>query len=277
MAIEDPELLAEFIAESRDHLSHVEGQLLQIEANGAEIDVDLVNNLFRGIHSIKGAAGFLGLVTVNKLAHSLENVLGLMRTRELSPDSAMVDVMLRAADALTHLVNNADVSNEADVEVHVTKLDRIFASADGSLVGVSAASVEIEEHAHHGLRHATSADFAEEAMFADSAIEDDSPAAGPIDPDDSLPCAEPSAASRPAITNAPLVDEPKTASNAAIQAPPVAETSIRVQVGVLDSLMNLAGELVLGRNQLIQALNTEAHVGIEAVASRLDQVTTELQ
>ncbi len=72
MAIEDPELLAEFIAESRDHLSHVEGQLLQIEANGAEIDVDLVNNLFRGIHSIKGAAGFLGLVTVNKLAHSLD-------------------------------------------------------------------------------------------------------------------------------------------------------------------------------------------------------------
>ena len=60
-------------------------------------------------------------------------------------------------------------------------------------------------------------------------------------------------------------------------APPTAETSIRVQVGVLDSLMNLAGELVLGRNQLIQALNTEAHVGIEAVASRLDQVTTELQ
>ena len=41
--------------------------------------------------------------------------------------------------------------------------------------------------------------------------------------------------------------------------------------------MNLAGELVLGRNQLIQALNTEAHIGIEAVASRLDQVTTELQ
>lgn len=277
MAIEDPELLAEFVAESRDHLSHVEGQLLQIEANGAEIDVDLVNNLFRGIHSIKGAAGFLGLVTVNKLAHSLENVLGLMRTRELSPDSAMVDVMLRAADALTHLVNNAESSNDADVEVHVTKLDRIFASADGSLVAVSTTGVEIEEHAHHSLQQATVADFVEQAMFAESAIEDDSAAAGPVDADDPLACAEPSAASRPAITNTPLVDEPKTALSSAIQAPPVAETSIRVQVGVLDSLMNLAGELVLGRNQLIQALNTEAHVGIEAVASRLDQVTTELQ
>jgi two-component system chemotaxis sensor kinase CheA len=125
MAIEDPELLAEFIAESRDHLSHVEGQLLEIEANGADIDVDLVNNVFRGIHSIKGAAGFLGLVTVNKLAHSLENVLGLMRTRELSPNSAMVDVMLRAADALTHLVNNVEASNNADVDdpCHQTRCD----------------------------------------------------------------------------------------------------------------------------------------------------------
>jgi two-component system chemotaxis sensor kinase CheA len=55
------------------------------------------------------------------------------------------------------------------------------------------------------------------------------------------------------------------------------ENSIRVQVGVLDCLMNLAGELVLGRNQLMQTISTEAHTGIDAVAARLDQVTTELQ
>jgi two-component system chemotaxis sensor kinase CheA len=282
MAIEDPELLAEFIAESRDHLSHVEGQLLQIEANGAEVDVDLVNNVFRGIHSIKGAAGFLGLVTVNKLAHSLENVLGLMRTRELSPNSAMVDVMLRAADALTHLVNNAEASNDADVEVHVTKLDQIFASADGGLVAVSTTSVELELHAQHGMDVAASVDFVSQAMFAESGLDDELPEAPEAcELEAERAPVEREAATVPAVPAAtPSVDEAKTpaaASSTNQTSTAVAESSIRVQVGVLDSLMNLAGELVLGRNQLIQALNTEAHVGIEAVASRLDQVTTELQ
>jgi two-component system chemotaxis sensor kinase CheA len=277
MAIEDPELLAEFIAESRDHLSHVEGQLLEIEANGAEIDVDLVNNVFRGIHSIKGAAGFLGLVTVNRLAHGLENILGLMRTRELTPTSAMVDVMLRAADALAHLVNNAEASNDADVEAHIVKLDEIFHSGAGEQVAVATASVAVEEAGQRALDLTAAVDFVEQAMFADSGM-DEAPFSEEVVVQEAETMSEPSEALL--SPSPPAAVESKSSANgtATNQTPPVvAETSIRVQVGVLDSLMNLAGELVLGRNQLIQALNTEAHVGIEAVASRLDQVTTELQ
>ncbi len=280
MAIEDPELLAEFIAESRDHLSHVEGQLLEIEANGADIDVDLVNNVFRGIHSIKGAAGFLGLVTVNRLAHGLENILGLMRTRELTPTSAMVDVMLRAADALAHLVNNAEASNDANVDDHVMRLDAIFAGAEGGAVAVvTATCTAVAEEEQRELDLDSAVDFVEQAMFADAADEDNAD-------DAPLPTvkAELEPEQMPIEAVAPpapsIIDEPKSTASAAPTAQAsavVAETSIRVQVGVLDSLMNLAGELVLGRNQLIQALNTDAHVGIEAVASRLDQVTTELQ
>ena len=270
MAIDDPELLAEFIAESRDHLSHVEGQFLEIEANGADVDVELVNNVFRGIHSIKGAAGFLGLVTVNKLAHSLENVLGLMRTRELTPNSAMVDVMLRAADALTHLVNNAETSNDANVDAHVARLDAIFAGAEEGSVAVVVATdvVEVEEEGQRTLDLSAAVDFVEQAMFAGEAIEEASPeppavrvelavSAAPAVAADTLPAGEPSI--------------PVASGNGVQTSGVVVESSIRVQVGVLDSLMNLAGELVLGRNQLIQALNTEAHIGIEAVASLVNR------
>jgi two-component system chemotaxis sensor kinase CheA len=258
----------------------VEGQLLEIEANGADVDVDLVNNVFRGIHSIKGAAGFLGLVTVNRLAHGLENILGLMRTRELTPTSAMVDVMLRAADALAHLVNNAEASNDANVDDHVMRLDAIFNGAEGGAVAVvTATSTAVAEEEQRELDLDSAVDFVEQAMFVDAADEDK-------EDDAPLPTvkAELEPEQMPVEAVAPpapsTIDEPKSTASAAptAQAPTVvAETSIRVQVGVLDSLMNLAGELVLGRNQLIQALNTEAHVGIEAVASRLDQVTTELQ
>ena len=278
MAIEDPELLAEFIAESRDHLSHVEGQLLEIEANGADIDVDLVNNVFRGIHSIKGAAGFLGLVTVNRLAHGLENILGLMRTRELTPTSAMVDVMLRAADALAHLVNNVEASNDANVDDHVMRLDAIFTSAEGGAVAVVTAtctSTAEEEQCELDLDSAV--DFVEQAMCADGANDEDDVPLPKVNAELEPEQMRVEAVAPPVPT---IVEEPKSTANAAPTAQAttaVAETSIRVQVGVLDSLMNLAGELVLGRNQLIQALNTDAHIGIEAVASRLDQVTTELQ
>jgi two-component system, chemotaxis family, sensor kinase CheA len=274
MAIDDPDLLAEFVAESRDHLSHVEGQLLEIEASGADIDVDLVNNVFRSIHSIKGAAGFLGLVTVNKLAHSLENVLGLMRTRDLTPNSAMVDVMLRAADALATLVNNAEASNDENVDAHVARLDAIFNGAGTAGHGDSAAE---ERASQRTLDVSATVDFVEQAMFAESAMNDaidPAPAAEHLQPTETTaPVMSANEADRPVTT----IDESATSGSRAAAVAAPAETSIRVQVGVLDSLMNLAGELVLGRNQLIQAINTQSHLGIEAVASRLDQVTTELQ
>jgi two-component system chemotaxis sensor kinase CheA len=253
MALDDPELLAEFVTEAREHLSDVEGQFLEIEAGGGNVDVDLVNTVFRGIHSIKGAAGFLGLTTVNKLAHSLENVLGRMRNLELTPNPQIVDVMLRAADALTKLINDVDASNLVDVSAHIDQLDRINAEEAATDASPCASDVAVEP-----------------TRIADVVSE-----APPTIQAAMLPAATTPAATMPspAVIDNPVPRESST--NSAPAGP--ADSSIRVQVSVLDSLMNLAGELVLGRNQLMQTLNSEAHAGIEAVASRLDQVTTELQ
>jgi two-component system chemotaxis sensor kinase CheA len=71
--------------------------------------------------------------------------------------------------------------------------------------------------------------------------------------------------------------ESSAAKSAASSSPAGGEQSIRVSVAILDRLMTLAGELVLGRNQVNSSAQHRRHVGIEAVASRLDQVTTELQ
>src|SRR3972149_3344798 len=125
MAFDDPELMAQFVTEAREPLGDSEGQFLQIEAGGQNADVNLVNTVFRAIHSIKGAAGFMGLTTVNKLAHSLENVLGKMRNHELVPTSSIIDTMLRAADALSKMINDPESSNDVDVSCHVESLERI--------------------------------------------------------------------------------------------------------------------------------------------------------
>lgn len=256
MAFDDPELVAQFITESREHLGEVEGQLLQIEAGGQEIDVDLVNTVFRAVHSIKGAAGFLGLTTVNKLSHSLENVLGKMRSRELVPTSFNVDVMLKAADALNKLFDDLENSNSVDVSDHCTILDKIFA---GEADEAPAAAKSIKQETAAPKAETKAAPAKEVAAPVEVA---ETPAPAPV------------AETQVAETQA----ETKTAAAEGQQGTAVAaENSIRVQVGVLDRLMNLAGELVLGRNQLMQTINASDRSGLDSVASRLDQVTTELQ
>src|SRR5262245_38451990 len=104
----DQELIAEFVVESQEALAHVENQMLAIESGGTEIDTDLVNAVFRTMHSIKGAAGFLGLDRIGTLAHSLEELLNGMRNREIVPTSELVSTMLRAADFMKSLIDAVD-------------------------------------------------------------------------------------------------------------------------------------------------------------------------
>jgi len=78
MSFDDAELLKEFVVESQEHLSDVENQLLTLESQGDAMDVALVNAVFRAVHSIKGAAGFMGLETLQSLAHREEEVLVLL-------------------------------------------------------------------------------------------------------------------------------------------------------------------------------------------------------
>ena len=122
--MDDREIIADFVIESREHLADIENQLLAIEAGGANPDLAQVNTVFRAIHSVKGAAGFLGFSTIGQLAHDLENVLNLIRNRQLVPSSAVTDVMLRSADRLRDLINCIDQSNEADVSQYIAALQR---------------------------------------------------------------------------------------------------------------------------------------------------------
>src|SRR5262245_6917415 len=221
MALDDPELLAEFVTEAREHLAGVEGQLLDIESGGADINVDLVNTVFRAIHSVKGAAGFLGLTTVNKLAHSLENVLGKMRNRELPPTSPIVDTMLQAADVLAKLINNLETSNETDVSSHVAALDAINAGdapvADEPTLD---AAEEVVADAVPAVEVAIPTPTVAPAIEVTAA-----PATAYEPPaQQALNVAAPAAATAAAA-----------ATSAAQAAAPQGENSIRVSVGVLDS------------------------------------------
>src|SRR5215218_5850267 len=125
MELADAELIAEFTVEAQEGLANIEQQLLAIEAAGADIDVDLVNAVFRTMHSIKGAAGFLGLNRIGTLAHSLEELLNNLRNREFVPTSELVTTMLRAADFMKGLIDSVETSNDADVSIYVSELQKL--------------------------------------------------------------------------------------------------------------------------------------------------------
>jgi len=122
----DNELAEQYLAESSEHLAAVEGCLLSIEKGGAEIDEELVNRAFRAMHSVKGGAGVFDLVKIGDLAHRTESVLALIRSREILPTPDRVRVLLRAADRLQELIQNAAASNQADIAEIMTALDRVL-------------------------------------------------------------------------------------------------------------------------------------------------------
>jgi two-component system chemotaxis sensor kinase CheA len=95
---QDPELLLDFVLESREHLANIETQVLTLERDphGAEA----LNAVFRGFHTIKGLAGFLELWDIQKVAHEVETLLDRARNSQFTVTPAAIDVILESADDL---------------------------------------------------------------------------------------------------------------------------------------------------------------------------------
>jgi len=390
---EDDETLQMYIEESLDHLADIESDLLTIEEGGANIDLDLVNNVFRAAHSVKGGAGFMGLTTIKNLAHHLENVLGMIRNRELVPDSQKISILLKGFDELENLLNNIQTSNDVDISAHVQALENITTgSAPAQETGLQeipeaartevladitlqdgrtfhqVSLPEIETSKTEGknlflVEYDLISDFQQQSKKPVEVLENlsktgtvietriDAGSAGTLDDtgmpgkipfqilfasiiehdmaetlfgvanrrihiitDDmisapvvstgELPPALPQPAETvkaapqpgvvvqpaPAATPAPAVAVAKQQNKPVVQEAPMAkpqekdlaiggkpQTSLRVNVGLLDTLMNLAGELVLSRNQLLQGVNSSNAKATELSSQRIDMITSELQ
>ena len=96
---QDPELISDFILESREHLANVESQLLALEQDPG--NAEAINAIFRGFHTIKGLAGFLEFGDIQRFAHEVETLLDLARNARIAVDSALIDTILQSADHMT--------------------------------------------------------------------------------------------------------------------------------------------------------------------------------
>ncbi len=124
----DSEIFADFIIESREHLESIEPNLLELEK--APDNLDLLNEIFRPMHSLKGASGFMGLNKINALAHRSENILDELRKGTMSVNAEIMDVILAATDALRQMLDNLEeTSGEGDVDINslIETLDALMA------------------------------------------------------------------------------------------------------------------------------------------------------
>lgn len=123
----DDEIMSLFVEDSREHLGNIEAALMDMERGGADIDEELVNTVFRAAHSIKGGAGFLNLTNIRDLAHKLENLLHMVRNREIVPDTRIINRLLAGFDRLLALVETAPTSDEEDIAAMLADLSGLTA------------------------------------------------------------------------------------------------------------------------------------------------------
>jgi two-component system chemotaxis sensor kinase CheA len=123
----DDEILGLFVEDAREHLGNIEAALMDMERGGADIDEELVNMVFRAAHSIKGGAGFLNLANIRDLSHKLENLLHMIRNREIVPDTRVINRLLAGFDRLLGLVESAPTSDGEDIAAMLADLSGLTA------------------------------------------------------------------------------------------------------------------------------------------------------
>ncbi len=150
----DPELFADFIVEAKEHLETIEPNLLELEKNPGNLG--LLNEIFRPMHSLKGASGFLGLNHINGLAHKAENILDDLRKGNLAVTAEIMDVILAATDNLRTMIDNLEQTGsegEVDTAPVIARIEAILSGGPapahaGHAFEPVAAAFEASQPAH---------------------------------------------------------------------------------------------------------------------------------
>src|SRR6202167_356839 len=236
--MDDQEIIREFLIESNERLARLDQEMVELEKSPK--DPQLLASVFRTIHTIKGTCGFLGFDTLGGVTHWCENILSQLREgkRELTPE--LITIVLETVDVVKTVLVDIEATGHEGPGTYPDLRKRLEAACTLNPAPNSAQ---------------TSAQTSAEAPVISLPPE---PALDPAPPD----------------TPAPPDAEEKTA---APKGSSIADSTIRVDVVLLDKLMNLVGELVLARNQVLQFTAHQEDSALNATSQRLNLITTELQ
>jgi two-component system chemotaxis sensor kinase CheA len=166
----DPEILSEFIVEAKEHLAAIEPTLLELENDPA--NRELMDTIFRPMHSIKGAASFIGLTDIAGLTHKFESLLDELRKGRRTADREVVDLLFAATDLTVKLIDNLSQEPD-DREDYRPEMEVLIGRAEAVLSGGSAAAAPERPAvggADAGQAAERLADFLDEARAIQNAL-----------------------------------------------------------------------------------------------------------
>ncbi len=281
------EIVDEFMIEADEILAKLDEDMVKLEKNSA--DLNLLNEIFRAAHTIKGTSGFLGLDKVSELTHKMEDVLNKLRKGELKTNPVIMDALLQAIDTLKLLLEDLRTGKDSGIDLAFVKNQLIAASSVTAGVGAPATKKEAKKNGK-SQKIETSTTATPATPIESSAPKTELPVAQatplPADSPELRPVeAEPAEEEKEATDETQRSDGGTSLVKQMADMHRGADQTIRVDVGRLDSLMNIMGELVLGRNAMLQLTGriTSRYEGQELmddlnqVATQLNFVTTELQ
>ncbi|TAG39101.1 MAG: hypothetical protein EAZ33_19160, partial [Oscillatoriales cyanobacterium] len=243
--------------------NQIEEDLVALEKNDA--DREVMNRIYRGLHTIKGNSGFLGVEKLESVAHAGENLLSLLRDRTLTMTPDITSALLETIDAVRSHMEALEKTGEESPIAHTALLDRLLQLQEsGGTASELSPSAIVESNSvtpEVAIQEPEKSELTREHLYADALLSIEQLLI-------------------PSATN--TTSQQVNAADTEGDKFKISDTAIRVDVGLLDKLMNLVGELVLCRNQILefantQTANTQNDDTLKSVSSRLNLVTSELQ
>ncbi|GAA3660726.1 hypothetical protein GCM10022237_20710 [Nocardioides ginsengisoli] len=241
---DDAEIIAEFLVESHENLDQLDRDLVELERQPDSRE--RLSSIFRTIHTIKGTSGFLAFGRLEQLTHVGETLLSRLRDGEAVMTPPIAEGLLTMVDTVRALLEAIERSgSDADPAVDVAP---VVAVIEALLAGES------------------------------PVVPDETVAAAPQSDADVRYDAEPAAVEPAAVEPAAVEPEPEAPKEwDGVERRAVVDASVRVDVDLLDDLVDLVGELVLTRNQLLQRSSLSSDIELQRASQRLDLVASELQ
>lgn len=266
----DSDIVQDFLVESYENLDRLDRELVGLEKNPH--DREALASVFRTIHTIKGTCGFLGFNKLEKVAHVGENLLTRLRDGQLTLNPELTTALLGMVDAVRQMLNQIEVSGqegERDDSVLISTLGRLqqvpeIPKTAEATVSKIPGQAELARPIGDILMQHTGVTQAEILLAAEMQKAGDPRHMGEI------------LVEQGAVRPADVVEALHIQQASRAQAT-ASDSTIRVDVGLLDKVMNLVGELVLARNQVLQFASRMKDSGFVAVSQRLNLITTELQ
>jgi len=277
------DIVEEFLVESHENLDQLDTDLVALEQEPDSRE--RLSSIFRTIHTIKGTSGFLAFHRLEEVTHVGENMLSRLRDGALELTPQRTSVLLRMVDTVRSLLASIEASGgEGSVDVSAVVAEISAAMEDTPAAAAPNPAAEPVPAVAEPAEAVVEVAEVVEAPTAEAPVEPAAVAEAPA------PVAEAPApvAEAPAV---PVVPAPRPAPAAEAAPEPeavadggsgqarrgVADSTIRVDVDLLDELMLLVGELVLTRNQIVQYVGRSNDTDLVRASQRLNLIASELQ